>query len=220
MSNMIKATIGKKFWMALSALFLIIFLLLHFSLNFISVFSADLYNTVAEFMGENWIIQWVMQPILTIGIVFHFAMGIYLEIQNKKARPVKYAKYNGAANSSWMSRNMILTGLVILAFFALHFIDFWFPTLNYHYYHIGNPTVNPTDYQALLAKFTNPIRVIAYCVAFVLLSLHLMHGFYGSMQSLGQNNKYSRAFVQFGKYFSILIPLGFIVIAIALYLKA
>lgn len=220
MSNMIKSLIGKKFWMGISAIFLILFLLLHFALNFISVFSPDLYNTCSEFMGTNWVIQWVMQPVLIFGVIFHFAMGIYLEIKNKKARPIKYAKNNGAANSTWMSRNMIITGLVILAFLAIHFIDFWFPELNYHYYHIGDVSVNPTNYEALLAKFTNPIRVIAYCIAFVLLSLHLMHGFYGSMQSIGQSNKYSRTFVTFGKYFSVLIPLGFIVIAIALYIKA
>ena len=60
-------------------------------------------------------------------------MGFVLEIQNRKARQIKYAKNNGNANSSWMSRNMIWSGFAILAFIVLHFIDFWIPEMQYKY---------------------------------------------------------------------------------------
>jgi succinate dehydrogenase / fumarate reductase, cytochrome b subunit len=52
-------------------------------------------------------------------------MGMYLEVQNNKARPAKYQYSNAAANSSWMSRNMIITGIMVLLFLILHFYDFW-----------------------------------------------------------------------------------------------
>ena len=128
-SSFLKSSIAKKVAMALSGLFLISFLSLHFFINLTSVFSEDVFNMMSHFMGYNPIIQFVMQPILVAGVVFHFVMGFVLEIQNRAARPVSYAKNNGAANSSWASRNMIISGLVVLAFLGLHFYDFWIPEI-------------------------------------------------------------------------------------------
>ena len=112
--------------MALSALFLIIFLLIHVVVNLLSVCSEDTFNMASHFMGTNPLIQFGMQPVLIFGVVFHFVLGFILELKNKKAVGVSYAKNNGAANSTWMSRNMIYSGLAILAFIVLHFIDFGF----------------------------------------------------------------------------------------------
>ena len=130
MSGFFKSSIGRKVSMALSAFFLMIFLLQHLTINMMSVFSADLFNEVSHFMGTNPVVQFALQPVLIFGVVFHFIMGFILEIQNNKARNVSYAKNNGGANSTWMSRNMIWSGVAILAFIVLHFIDFWFPEIN------------------------------------------------------------------------------------------
>ena len=130
MGNFFNSSIGRKVSMALSAIFLMIFLLQHFAINFTSVVSPDLFNELSHFMGTNPLVQFVLQPILIFGVIFHFVMGFILEIRNSKARKVSYAKNNGAANSSWMSRNMIWSGLAILAFIGLHFVDFWFPEIN------------------------------------------------------------------------------------------
>ena len=124
-----KTSIARKVSMALSAFFLMIFLLQHFAINVTSIFSGETFNNLSHFMGTNFAIQYIMQPILIFGVVFHFVMGFILELKNKGARNIKYAKNNGGANSSWMSRNMILSGLVILAFMGLHFYDFWIPEL-------------------------------------------------------------------------------------------
>ena len=132
-SALLKSSIAKKVAMALSGLFLITFLALHFFINMTSVFSADVFNKMSHFMGYNPLIQFVMQPVLIAGVVFHFVMGIVLEIKNKNARPIAYAKYNGAANASWASRNMIISGLVVLAFLGLHFYDFWVQEITYKY---------------------------------------------------------------------------------------
>ena len=212
-SAILKSSVAKKVAMALSGLFLISFLALHVSLNMVSVFSADAFNTASHFMGYNPIIQFVMQPILALGVVFHFVMGFVLEIQNRNSRPIGYAKYNGAANASWSSRNMIVSGLVILAFFGLHFYDFWFPELGYKYIAVTTP--DATRYSTELAhKFENPVRTAFYCLAFLLLSLHLWHGFNSSFQSVGFNNKYSKALHKLGYAFAIVVPFGFIFIAL------
>ncbi len=122
MSGLLKSSIGRKVAMALSAFFLMFFLLQHFAINITSIFSPDVFNELSHFMGTNPLVQYVLQPVLIFGVVFHFVMGFVLELKNKGARGVKYAKNNGAANSTWMRRNMIWSGLAILFFIVLHFM--------------------------------------------------------------------------------------------------
>jgi succinate dehydrogenase / fumarate reductase cytochrome b subunit len=212
-SSFLKSSIAKKVAMALSGLFLIMFLALHFFINLTSVFSPDTFNEMSHFMGYNPLIQFVMQPILVAGVVFHFVMGIVLERKNQNARPVAYAKYNGAANASWASRNMIVSGLVVLAFIGLHFYDFWVQEIVYKYVD-GNAIETTRYYPELVAKFESPIRTGLYCLAFVLLSVHLWHGFNSSFQSVGFNNKFSKSLHKLGYAFAIVVPFGFIFIAL------
>lgn len=213
MSGFLSSSIARKVAMALSALFLIIFLIIHLSVNMTSLFSEKLFNELSHFMGTNPLIQFAMQPILIFGVVFHFVMGFILEFKNKKARNINYVKYNGGANASWMSRNMMYSGLVILAFLVLHFVDFWFPEMNHKY--IEFLPEDPNRYFGELQhKFVNPLRVGAYVIAFVLLALHLLHGFQSAFQSIGFNNKYTSAVKSFGKFYSFVVPLGFIIIAL------
>lgn len=215
-----RSSIGKKFAMALSALFLLIFLLQHFIINSLSVICPSAFNEVSHFMGYNPLIQFVMQPILIFAVVFHFVMGFVLEIQNKKARgPIRYAVNGANANSTWASRNMIWSGAVILAFLLLHFIDFWVPEMGYKYVE-ALPEDPNRYYVELMHKFENPIRVGAYVLAFFLLMMHLLHGFQSAFQSIGANHrKYTPLIKAFGKVFAIVIPVGFMLIAIINYLK-
>ncbi|NQY04820.1 MAG: succinate dehydrogenase cytochrome b subunit [Flavobacteriaceae bacterium] len=217
MSGLLKSSIGRKFAMALSAFFLMFFLLQHFAINITSVFSKDVFNELSHFMGTNPLVQYALQPVLIFGVVFHFVMGFVLEIKNTGSRNVKYSKNNGAANSSWMSRNMIWSGLVILAFIVLHFIDFWFPELNTKFIQGDWSGMHDGEfryYHELQEKFLSPARVSAYVIAFILLAMHLLHGFGSAFQSSGMNNKYTKGLKTFGKLYATLIPLGFIIIAL------
>ncbi|MDI1256885.1 MAG: succinate dehydrogenase cytochrome b subunit [Flavobacterium sp.] len=212
-SALLKSSIMKKVAMALSGLFLISFLALHVSLNLVSVFSADAFNAASHFMGYNPVVQFVMQPILAFGVVFHFLMGFVLTYRNNVARPIGYAKYNGAANASWASRNMIISGLVVLAFLGLHFYDFWFPEIASKYIHGDLPDAT-RYYPELVAKFHSQVRTGLYCISFLLLAFHLWHGFGSSMQSVGMNNKYSRFLNKVGYGFAVVVPALFIVVAL------
>jgi len=222
MSGILNSSIGRKFAMALSALFLMFFLLQHFAINILSVFSPDAFNEVSHFMGTFWAVQYILQPILIFGVVFHFVMGFVLEIRNNKARQVSYAKNNGGANSSWMSRNMIWSGGFILVFIVIHFIDFWIPELNTKFV-AGDMSglINPNDatsgfryYEELVHKFEPMWRVALYVLGFVFLALHLLHGFNSAFQSVGANNKYTKGLKGFSKIYAIGIPVGFIIIAL------
>ncbi|MBT6161472.1 succinate dehydrogenase cytochrome b subunit [Flavobacteriaceae bacterium] len=217
--SLTSSTIGRKVAMALSGLFLVLFLTQHFTINIISVFSEAAFNEVSHFMGNNPLVQFVLQPVLIFGVIFHFIMGFVLEIQNRKARIANYAQYKGNASASWVSRNMIWSGAVVLSFLGLHFYDFWVPEINYKYVEIL--PLNPDRYyEELVHKFHDHLRVILYVVSFVFLALHLHHGFASAFQSMGVNNKYSPGIKKFAVWFAILIPVGFIFIALFHHIKA
>jgi len=211
--GMLSSSIARKVAMALSGLFLVFFLGQHFVINLTSVIAPDTFNSWSHFMGTNGLVQAVLQPILIFGVVFHFVMGIALELKNNAARSVKYASFKGSTNSGWASRNMIISGLVVLAFLGLHFYDFWIPEIVHKYFE-SHPE-DPTRYYAeTVHKFESPIRVSIYVVSFLLLMAHLWHGFASSFQSVGWNNAYSKGLKGFTKFYAIVIPLGFIFIAL------
>lgn len=212
-SPILKSSIAKKIAMALSGLFLVTFLSIHFFINLISVFNEDLFNTLAHFMGNNPLIQFAMQPVLIMGVLFHFIMGFVLDFKNRASRPIGYAKYNGAANASWSSRNMIISGIVVLSFLGLHFYDFWIPEMVYKYVEV-KPIASERYFHELVAKFNSPIRTSIYCFSFFFLFLHLWHGFNSSFQSVGLNNKYSKTLHKVGYAFAVIVPFGFIFIAL------
>ncbi|GET46042.1 succinate dehydrogenase cytochrome b subunit [Capnocytophaga felis] len=220
MAALFKTSIARKVAMALSALFLIVFLVIHLVVNFTSVISPDLFNELSHFMGTNPLIQGVMQPILMLGVIFHFVMGFVLEIQNRKARGANaYARYNGAANSTWMSRNMIYSGLFILLFLIFHLKDFWLHEMTVKYVN-GDMTGLGANgefryYEDLLEMMSNPIRVAVYVLSFVFLYLHLIHGFQSSFQSIGLKDDKRKKFISLcGKIYSIVICGGFVIVAL------
>lgn len=211
--GILSASIARKVAMALSGLFLILFLLQHLVINSTSVIAPDTFNSWSHFMGSNGLVQFLIQPILIIAVIFHFIMGFALELKNRNARNVAYASFKGNSNSSWSSRNMIISGLVILAFLGLHFYDFWIPEIVHKYIEI-HPE-DPTRYHLeTVHKFESHVKVILYVISFVFLSLHLWHGFSSAFQSMGVNNKYTKMTKGATKIFAIAVPLGFILIAI------
>jgi len=204
--------------MALSGFFLIVFLFQHFIINITSVFSEEIFNQFSHFMGTNFIVQFIAQPILIFGVIFHFVMGFVLDFKNRASRNIKYVKYKGSSNASWMSRNMIISGLVILSFLGLHFYDFWIPEMKYKYVEFL-PDDSNRYYSELTHKFEDLNKVIIYVVSFFFLSLHLLHGFSSSFQSMGINNKYNFIIKIVTTIYSIGIPFGFSFIAIFHYLN-
>ena len=199
MSIKLGSSIMRKVAMAISGLFLIIFLTQHFVINITSVFSEEIFNMFSHFMGNNFLV--------------HFIMGFYLEWQNRFARSVQYVVYKGSANSSWISRNMIVSGGVVLSFLVLHFYDFWIPEMKYKYVDIL-PEDPYRYYEELVHKFKDPIKVLLYCISFLFLALHLLHGFASSFKSLGTASKYYSTISLITKVYAIGISLGFCFIAI------
>lgn len=128
-SALIKSSIAKKYWMALTGLFLCTFLVGHLLGNLQLIMKTGeegrrAFNEYAYFMGHNIFIK-VLSYVTYASILFHVIDGFMLTIQNKKARPVNYAYSNPSANSSLPSRWMAVLGTLILVFIATHMANFW-----------------------------------------------------------------------------------------------
>ncbi len=208
MSGLTSSSLGKKITMSLSGFFLITFLLVHLGVNLTLFIGAETFNAASHFMATNPLIQ-VMQYVLAAGFIFHIVMGIKLELKNRASRPIKYAKNNAAANSNWASRNMIVTGILVLLFLVLHIKDFF---IEIKFGEVDD------DYLLVTDLFKNPIYVLIYVSAFILLGMHLSHGFQSAFTSVGARSpKYLNGVKNVGMAFSYLIAIGFSVIAIFFY---
>lgn len=217
-SGFLYSSIGKKVIMGLTGLFLISFLVVHCFLNSFIFFNDGgiMFNEGAHFMATNWIIR-AMEVVLMGGLLLHVIQALILTIENKKARPVGYAKYNGAANSSWYSRSMGLLGTLLLIFLIIHLANFWVKS-RFTGLPIDEATGHDNLYIVMQEAFTNLWLVVIYCLAMVSLAYHLMHGFQSAFQTLGLNHKkYTPLIKTVGTAFSIIVPLIFAAMPIALH---
>jgi len=124
-SALLKSSLAKKYWMALTGLFLCLFLAGHLAGNLQLIFSdAAHFNQYALFMTSNPAVK-ILSYLTYISILFHAVDGFLLTYQNVKARPIGYAKNNPSKNSSFSSRNMAVLGTLILVFIVTHMVNFW-----------------------------------------------------------------------------------------------
>ena len=215
----LKTSIGKKVVMGATGLFLITFLVVHCFINCLIFFNDGglTFNIGADFMAHNWLIR-AGELVLFAGLIIHVFQALILTLENKKARPVGYAKVNGAANSSWYSRSMGLLGTLLLMFLIVHLIHFWvksrFTGLPGH-----DANGNENLYAVMQETFKMLWVVILYTLAMISLAYHLLHGFQSAFQTLGLNNKlYTPIIKKAGIYFSIFVPFIFALMPILMYL--
>ena len=222
---MLKSSLAKKYFMALTGLFLCLFLVGHLLGNLQLFLGGEegrlAFNNYAKFMTSNPLIK-VMSYITYASILFHVIDGFVLTIQNKKARPVKYVVEKGNRNSSWGSRNMALLGTILLVFISTHMMNFWWKM------HFGDMPIykGVKDLHTITTNFFNPNENVMaggamalYVFAMISMSIHLSHGFQSAFQSLGISHpKYSPTIKMIGTAFSILIPAAFASIPVFLYI--
>ena len=193
MANILTSSIGKKLIMSISGLFLIVFLLLHVSINLFSVIdlftgsygSPDgLFKAGCDFMSLP--IVTVMVPVLALGFLIHIFYGCYLTWTNLRARGgyCRYAVSSKAKTDSWASRNMIVLGIIILGFIAFHLTHFWADMQLKEF--TGQEMSNP--YALLDRTFGVWWVAILYLVWFGAIWFHLTHGFWSAFQTFGWNN--------------------------------
>ena len=221
MSNgdgLFSSSLGRKYLMALTGLFLCSFLLIHLIGN-VALFTDPVqFNEYTRFMSSNPLIR-VMEIVLVVGFLTHIIDAVMLTKANKAAQPVKYAM--DKKKSTWYSRNMGLTGSIILAFLILHLQSFWYG------YKFGNVAMSIDSsgiaikdmYTMVVAAFSQSWYSAIYVVAVVLLGMHLNHGFQSAFQSMGlRHKKYTPAIKKAGTAFAVIMTLGFISFPIYFYI--
>lgn len=205
--------------MSLTGLFLISFLVVHCFLNSFIFFNDGglMFNTGAHFMATNWLIR-AMEIVLFLGLILHMVQALILTLQNRRARPIGYAKFDGAANSSWYSRSMGLLGTLLLIFLIIHLAHFWVKS---RFTGLPGEDANGNEnlYAVMQETFAYTWVVIVYALAMISLAYHLLHGFQSAFQTLGLNHKkYTPLIKSVGAGFSIIVPLIFAAMPVTMHL--
>ncbi|MDX9948437.1 MAG: succinate dehydrogenase cytochrome b subunit [Bacteroidales bacterium] len=211
MDKVLFSSVSKKFVMALAGLFLILFLPVHLVINFMLLKSdPGPFNKAAHFMATFPLIK-IIEVFLISAILIHIAYGIYIQIQNWRARPTGYA-INIKTQTSFFSKFMIWTGAAVFTFLVLHFFNFYFMRL-------GFVKGNPDDFYSVAHElFRIPAYNYIYLLCFILLGLHLYHAISSAFQTLGLNHRFWTPVVKvFAWIYAIAIPAGFAVISITIW---
>jgi succinate dehydrogenase / fumarate reductase cytochrome b subunit len=215
------SSLAKKYWMALTGLFLVIFLFAHLAGNLqlldMSPEGQLKFNAYARFMTTFPLVK-VVSYLLYFSILFHAFDGFLLAIQNRKARPVKYAYEKPGANSAWYARQMALLGTLILVFLVIHMRSFWFEM---HWGNIGvDANGNKDLYSVVAAAFSQSWYVALYVVMMAVLAFHLLHGFQSAFQSLGLNHpRYTPLVKNIGVFIAVVVPVFFALIPVWMFVN-
>ncbi len=212
MSNLINSSIGKKLMMALAGLFLCVFMVIHLTINLFMLLPDDgaLFSEAVEFMGNP--VMKILEIVLFGGFALHMIYGFVTIIKNRIARPVGYAVANNK-QTSFFSKYMTHTGIIIALFLVLHFINFYFVKLGI----VPIPEAangNSHDFYSMaIALFSNPFYTWLYVAIMVILGFHLNHAFQSAFQTMGWNHPLYTPIIKWvGTIYSIVIAVGFSII--------
>ncbi|HAX95507.1 MAG TPA: succinate dehydrogenase [Prolixibacteraceae bacterium] len=226
MSKFLTASIGRKFLMSITGLFLMLFIVVHLTVNLLLIFddSGDLFNVAANFMATNPAVK-IMEPILGLGFMIHIIWSFIISWENYKARPVKYNKQDLSNASSWSSRNMLILGALVLVFLVIHIYDFYWKIKITGSDLLPNIVIDGEEmhntYLLVSTHFKESLVFsLLYVLGGVLLGLHVVHGFWSSFQTLGINNKIWMNRLQWvARVYAILVAVGFSIIPLYFVIK-
>ncbi len=220
-TNLLSSTLGRKLIMALTGLFLILFLAVHLAgnLQLLHDDGGRAFNIYAQFMTSNPVIKIISYGNYTF-ILVHVLWAILLTKKNRTARgPEGYAVTSGES-SAWTSRNMGILGTFIFIFLVIHLKGFWYEM---HWGGIATQNYDGKEvkdlYAVVDAAYSNFWYAALYVVSMFMLSFHLWHGFSSAFQTLGLNHAKYNGVIRFvGRAFAIIVPALFALIPIWMYL--
>lgn len=182
--------------MSITGTALVLFLLFHGTMNLVSIISPEAYNMICAFLGANWYA--LVATIGLAGLVFiHFTYAFLLTFLNYRARgSVRYAVDERRKEVEWSSKNMLIIGLVVVGFLLLHLYNFWFKMqfveivrgiTGNHEFNTG--AFDPINGAAYIKElFASPVYCLLYLVWLGAIWLHLTHGIWSAIQTLGFSN--------------------------------
>jgi succinate dehydrogenase / fumarate reductase cytochrome b subunit len=228
-SDFFTSSVGKKFVMALSGLFLISFLIVHVGINaciFADILddndNGEMFNKAAHFMGSSYVIR-LLEFGLFVVFFIHIIQGYVLEAKNRSKRGVGYQVSMGSKGSAWYRKSMGLLGTLILLFLIVHISQFWVPsriTGNLPQAHYNNNGIEYHNmYIRMIEVFQSGWIVALYLLGCFSLAWHLVHGFQSAFRTMGvSNTRYVTMARVSGIAFSILVSLLFALMPISMHL--
>lgn len=207
-SKFINSSIGKKFMMALTGSFLLIFLIVHLIGNITLFFGAEAFNGYVKALDAIKPLIRVIEIVLLAAFILHIFNGVRLWFENKRARGTERYKINGSPeNTDVFSRTMFLTGSIIFIFLVLHLGTFFWR------FNVHDPDglANTHEYFNIVINFFQIWwYAILYIIAVLLLGFHLNHGFQSAFQTFGWNHKkYFPLVKKIGTVYAIIMAIGF-----------
>lgn len=214
----------RKSAIALTGLFLCIFLIVHLSANCIlllpEAIARDLYNSYSTTLRESLLIK-IIAYVLYLSIILHVLYALLITLRNRKAKPQKYVVNNSNENSSWASKNMGILGTLILIFIIIHLANFWARIK----LGLGEEVVldaygNKDVYEVTYSLFQNIYFVIFYTVLSIPLALHLHHGLKSAFMTLGfYHKKGLKILAKIALVYAIIMGVGFGIIPFIVFFK-
>ena len=214
----------RKSVIAITGLFLCVFLIVHLSANCIlllpETIARDLYNSYSTTLRESPLIK-IIAYFLYLSIIFHALYALLITRKNRKAKSQKYVVNHSNENSTWTSQNMGLIGTIILLFIIVHLANFWARIKlgmgeEVRLDALGNKDV----YEVTYSLFQNIYYVIFYTIISVPLALHLHHGLKSAFKTLGFHHKKGlKILAKVSLLFAIIMGVGFGVIPFIVYFK-
>ena len=201
------SSIGKKVLMGLTGFFLIIYLIVHASINAMIFYddAGERFNAAASFMLHNYFVRFLEIGLFAV-FILHIVQGLLLWQQNRAARKIGYAKKNFPSEIKWYSRYMGWLGTFLLLFLVMHLYHFWASTK--HELYFNGPVMDL--YQEMKIIFTNPVWFTLYMIGLVSLLFHLLQGFQSAFQTFGINHKRWTPIIKgIGVFYSVVICILF-----------
>lgn len=219
--SMFTSSLGRKYVMSLTGLFLCTFLVIHLTGNLLTLVPDQglTFNAFTHFMENNILVR-IIEYILFAGFIIHIIQSITITLQNRKARPVGYAVNAKYQNSSFSSRNMGILGTIIFIFLVIHLRDFFYELRFHEEEFTMDANGNVNLFQEVVKTFSLLTYTVLYVVAMFGLGFHLWHGFSSAFRSVGiMHSKYTPAIRLIGKVYTLVITSGFIIIPLYWYFK-
>ena len=219
-NQVLTSSIGRKYVMAITGLFLVIFLMVHCYVNMTVLFTngEENFNRAAHFMSSNILVR-IAEIGLFAGIIVHIVQGYALTMMNRKTRSQKYAVAPLAKTSSWYSRSMAVLGTLILLFLIVHLANFWVPSRFGELEEVRYDNLMTHNlYIRMKAVFSSVPIVLLYVAGCISLAWHLLHGFQSAFQTIGwKQRKYAKLIENTGIFFSVFVPLIFALMPVFMY---
>ena len=211
------SSLGKKYCMAVTGVLLMLFVIAHLAGNLQIFIGAEWLNAYAEHLEELPLLLWSSRVILSLALLVHMGTGLWLAVDNRRARPVRYASQR-AVEVGVAPRAMVFLGLAIFCFIIFHLLHFTFGTVDPRISEFVDPKGRHDVYSMVVLGFRDPTVVLAYLAAMFFLAAHLSHGAWSFLQSLGflKERAVPKAKIA-ARVFAVLIFLGYSSIAVASY---